>query len=164
SRVIDSVAGARTPALDRRSDRRDLSPTGADTADWLLVSGDLLSILGDHLAVEGRQHRACAARGDSGIPRSIVEKRRLVICMKTKRQESRKTAPAGARNAGGARAGGSRSSAKAVRAAEQPRKKYWPYALALAGVLIAAFEVYGPSLNGPFLFDDNYLPFSVPNF
>src|SRR5207244_10721480 len=84
--------------------------------------------------------------------------------MKTKGQESRKTAPASARSAGGARAAGLRSSAKAVRAAEQPRKKYWRYALALAGVLIAAFEVYGPSLNGPFLFDDNYLPFCVPNF
>src|SRR5229473_2182269 len=84
--------------------------------------------------------------------------------MKTKRQESRKKAPASARSASGDRAAGSRGSAKAVQAAGLPRKKYWPYALALAAVVIAAFEVYGPSLNGPFLFDDNYLPFGVPNF
>ncbi|MEO8024944.1 MAG: tetratricopeptide repeat protein, partial [Bryobacteraceae bacterium] len=29
--------------------------------------------------------------------------------------------------------------------------------------LFAAFEVYGPALNGPFLFDDRYLPFLSPD-
>ena len=30
-------------------------------------------------------------------------------------------------------------------------------------VLFVAFEVYGPALNGEFLFDDSYLPFLMPN-
>ena len=36
------------------------------------------------------------------------------------------------------------------------------YALAFLAVLFVAFEVYGPALNGEFLFDDDYLPFSMP--
>ena len=49
-------------------------------------------------------------------------------------------------------------------AVERPRAAYWPYALGVLLTLVAAFEVYGPSLYGPFIFDDQYLPFSVPNF
>jgi tetratricopeptide (TPR) repeat protein len=30
--------------------------------------------------------------------------------------------------------------------------------------ILAIYEVYRPALNGPFLFDDSYLPFLVPNF
>src|SRR4026209_1083900 len=40
----------------------------------------------------------------------------------------------------------------------------WPYAAGIAVAVAAAFEVYGPSLNGPFLFDDQYLPFGKPDF
>ena len=32
----------------------------------------------------------------------------------------------------------------------------------IALVLFVAFEVYGPALNGEFLFDDSYLPFLMP--
>ena len=45
-----------------------------------------------------------------------------------------------------------------------PQAAYWPYALGFFLALAAAFQVYGPSLYGPFIFDDQYLPFSVPNF
>src|SRR6185503_10304033 len=48
--------------------------------------------------------------------------------------------------------------------AEKRRTAYWPYALGFVIALALAFEVYGPSLNGPFLFDDQYLPFSVSTF
>ena len=70
--------------------------------------------------------------------------------MKAKKQDTRKIR---------------RASAKAATAvAEKPRAAYWPYALGCVLALVVAFEVYGPSLYGPFLFDDQYLPFSVPNF
>ena len=70
--------------------------------------------------------------------------------MKAKKQETRRNR---------------RASAKAASAiAETPRAAYWPYLLGYVLALVVAFEVYGPSLYGPFLFDDQYLPFSVPNF
>jgi tetratricopeptide (TPR) repeat protein len=70
--------------------------------------------------------------------------------MKAKKQETRKSR---------------RASAKAETAvSEKPRTAYWPYALGCVLALVVAFEVYGPSLYGPFLFDDQYLPFSLPNF
>ncbi|HXI39377.1 MAG TPA: hypothetical protein VNH83_05340, partial [Bryobacteraceae bacterium] len=70
--------------------------------------------------------------------------------MKAKRQETRK---------------GRRASARLTTAvAEKPRASYWPYALGFVLALVVAFEVYRPSLYGPFLFDDQYLPFSLPNF
>jgi len=47
---------------------------------------------------------------------------------------------------------------------QKPRAAYWPYGLGFIIALAVAFEVYGPALNGPFLFDDQYLPFSQPNF
>ena len=70
--------------------------------------------------------------------------------MKAKKQESRKSRRAGAR--------------ATTAIAEKPRAAYWPYALGCVLALVVAFQVYGPSLYGPFLFDDQYLPFSVPNF
>jgi protein O-mannosyl-transferase len=57
-----------------------------------------------------------------------------------------------------------RTSVKPATAAPAARVAYWPYAIGFAVALAAAFEVYGPSLYGPFLFDDQYLPFSLPNF
>lgn len=41
---------------------------------------------------------------------------------------------------------------------------WWPYALGLALAALLLIEIYRPALNGPFLFDDLYLPFLVPNF
>src|SRR3954468_6521362 len=42
--------------------------------------------------------------------------------------------------------------------------EFWLWALALVAGLFAAFEVYGPALHGPFLFDDSYLPMNVPDW
>src|SRR6266851_8198357 len=42
------------------------------------------------------------------------------------------------------------------------RPEFWLYALGLLAGLFAAFQVYGPALHGPFLFDDSYLPMNVP--
>ena len=54
---------------------------------------------------------------------------------------------------------------KSTAVVEDPRRTvYWPYALGFFVALALAFEVYGPSLNGPFLFDDQYLPYDIPNF
>src|SRR6185369_1585058 len=36
---------------------------------------------------------------------------------------------------------------------------WWYYALGILAVFVVAFEVYGPALNGPFVYDDVYLPF-----
>ena len=63
----------------------------------------------------------------------------------------------------------SRKSGRAAARPELPvveprRAVYWPYALGLAIALAVAFEVYAPSLNGPFLFDDQFLPFGRPDF
>ena len=55
--------------------------------------------------------------------------------------------------------------AVAVAVDERPdphRIAWWIYALIVLFVLFAAFEVYAPALNGEFLFDDDYLPFSMP--
>ena len=69
--------------------------------------------------------------------------------MKAKKQEARRTG----------------RSAKSVAAAvKEGRVAYWPYALGSFLALAAAFEIYGPSLYGPFLFDDQGLPFEVPTF
>src|SRR3954454_14404356 len=39
---------------------------------------------------------------------------------------------------------------------------WWHYALGLLAVCVVAFEVYGPALTGPFVYDDVYLPFMNP--
>ena len=67
--------------------------------------------------------------------------------MKEKKKHTRKT--------------GAKSMAAVI---ETPRVPYWTYALGFFLALAVAFQVYGPSLYGPFIFDDQYLPFSVPNF
>lgn len=41
--------------------------------------------------------------------------------------------------------------------------QWWPYALVLAA-LLAVFWAYAPAAHGPFLFDDNTLPFALPQF
>lgn len=52
-------------------------------------------------------------------------------------------------------------------ATESPARQkrgYWSAAACVALVLLALYEVYRPALSGPFLFDDLYLPFLIPNF
>jgi tetratricopeptide (TPR) repeat protein len=50
------------------------------------------------------------------------------------------------------------------RAVEISRPRpWWHWALGVFLVLVVAFEVYSPALNGEFLFDDSYLPFLMPN-
>ena len=43
-------------------------------------------------------------------------------------------------------------------------RKWWIYAGALALLLFFVFELYGPALNGPFLFDDRAFAFFRPDF
>jgi protein O-mannosyl-transferase len=40
----------------------------------------------------------------------------------------------------------------------------WLYLVAACATLLALLEAYQPALNGPFLFDDLYLPFQLPDF
>src|SRR5262245_2897460 len=55
------------------------------------------------------------------------------------------------------------SEAPPITAEATPRSfVWWPWAAALAGLFVI-FEVYGPALRGPFLFDDRYLPFMSPS-
>src|SRR5260370_3360834 len=54
---------------------------------------------------------------------------------------------------------------KPSRSAEEGVKKgpeFWLWAIGLVAGLFAVFQVYGPALHGPFLFDDSYLPMNVP--
>src|ERR1022692_2742490 len=63
--------------------------------------------------------------------------------MKPRKRESRKTPEAALRT-------------------QPDRSKLWMYAIGLAVGLFAAFQAYAPALNGPFLFDDLYLPMTAP--
>jgi len=54
---------------------------------------------------------------------------------------------------------------KARLAAPAPRRSWWgPYQTIAAAAIVAAFFAYAPALRGPFLFDDNTLPFALPSF
>src|SRR4051794_13558068 len=44
------------------------------------------------------------------------------------------------------------------------RSTVWAAWGVAAAAVIAVFWAYAPSMNGPFLFDDLYLPFMVPGF
>src|SRR6185312_1667017 len=46
--------------------------------------------------------------------------------------------------------------------APKPKRVWWPWAAALAGLFVV-LEVYGPALSGVFVLDDRYLPFMDPN-
>jgi len=70
--------------------------------------------------------------------------------MKTKKEQSRKSRRAVAKTA--------------PPVVEKPRSLFQPYAIGFAAALVVAFLVYEPSLYGPFLFDDQYLPFDKPDF
>jgi tetratricopeptide (TPR) repeat protein len=50
----------------------------------------------------------------------------------------------------------------ASKAAAPPSR--WPVFAALAAALLVVLWAYGPSLHGPFLFDDQTLPFALPGF
>jgi tetratricopeptide (TPR) repeat protein len=41
---------------------------------------------------------------------------------------------------------------------------FWPLIIGSFVALCAVFTVYGPGLNGPFLLDDDYLPYTLPGF
>ncbi|MGA3240779.1 MAG: tetratricopeptide repeat protein [Bryobacteraceae bacterium] len=57
-----------------------------------------------------------------------------------------------------------------ARAAQPPSSKpvappsRWPVFAALAAALVVVLWAYGPALHGPFLFDDQTLPFALPGF
>jgi tetratricopeptide (TPR) repeat protein len=53
----------------------------------------------------------------------------------------------------------SRPAAKAAQAPPSPQ--VWPYAAAAAAAALAVFWAYSPAVHGPFLFDDNFLPFGT---
>src|ERR1700687_5577660 len=40
----------------------------------------------------------------------------------------------------------------------------WHYALGLFIAFCAVYQVYSPAMNGPFLLDDNSLPYMLPDF
>jgi protein O-mannosyl-transferase len=67
--------------------------------------------------------------------------------MKSKKKDNRKTAHA-----------------VAVPPVSQAGPRRWPYMLAAFLALAAVFEAYQPALYGPFVFDDNFLPFRLPRF
>lgn len=54
--------------------------------------------------------------------------------------------------------------AAAVKTAEPWRPKPWHYLAAAFAALLVLLELYGPALSGPFVFDDEYLPFALPGF
>jgi len=58
----------------------------------------------------------------------------------------------------------SKPPARAVATAEPVRDPWiWIYVSSLLVALIAAFEIYWPSIHGPFLLDDTYLLFMAPD-
>ena len=48
--------------------------------------------------------------------------------------------------------------------ARQERQEWWMYGLGILAGLFVAFQVYAPAQNGPFLFDDLYLPMNQAAF
>ncbi len=67
-----------------------------------------------------------------------------------KRSSSPKTAP--------------QPAAKVQAAARPAGIRPWHYLVGALAVLIIAFEIYQPAIQGPFLFDDRYLPFFLPGW
>jgi tetratricopeptide (TPR) repeat protein len=52
---------------------------------------------------------------------------------------------------------------KTVVASPPPRRRAWPWVLGVVGAAVVVFWAYAPAMHGEFLFDDNVLPFSLPN-
>ncbi len=57
-----------------------------------------------------------------------------------------------------------RSATSVVAAAPSRQFQLWHYALGFFIAFCAVYQVYSPALNGPFLLDDSYLPYMLPNF
>src|ERR1700685_1839272 len=57
-----------------------------------------------------------------------------------------------------------RSGTSVVQAAPAREVHAWHYALGFFIAFCAVYQVYSPALNGPFLLDDSYLPYMLPNF
>ena len=55
-----------------------------------------------------------------------------------------------------------RAEKPAAAEAPRPKRAWWPWAAALAGLFVV-LGVYDPALNGAFVLDDRYLPFMDPN-
>jgi protein O-mannosyl-transferase len=62
----------------------------------------------------------------------------------------------------GAPQGGRRTTVVAALPQAVPRSFFWPAAIAIAAAFGAVFILYGPAMNGPFLLDDDYLPYRTP--
>ncbi len=45
-----------------------------------------------------------------------------------------------------------------------PSRRRWPVFTSFALAFFILFEMYGPAINAPFLFDDKYLPFTHPGY
>ena len=52
---------------------------------------------------------------------------------------------------------------KTVVAPAEARSGAWPWVLGVVGAAVVVFWAYAPAMHGEFLFDDNVLPFSLPN-
>src|SRR5271169_1190253 len=57
-----------------------------------------------------------------------------------------------------------RSATSVPASAPASQFKVWHYALGFFIAFCAVYQVYSPALNGPFLLDDSYLPYMLPNF
>jgi tetratricopeptide (TPR) repeat protein len=53
---------------------------------------------------------------------------------------------------------------KAAAPAPKPGTPWWIYAAAVIAAAYAAFQVYAPALNGPFVFDDANLPYHMQDY
>lgn len=49
-------------------------------------------------------------------------------------------------------------------AAPAPKSYVWYYVAGVLAAFYAVYLVYTPAMNGPFLLDDSYLPYRLPNF
>lgn len=55
-----------------------------------------------------------------------------------------------------------RAGLEVVAASAAPSGKLWWYAAGIFALVYAGFQAYGLVLNGPFVFDDGYLPSACP--
>ena len=58
----------------------------------------------------------------------------------------------------------SKTKAVPVAMAAPPQREWWPYGVGFLVAFVALFLVFGPSMSGPFLLDDTYLPYVQPAF
>ncbi len=53
---------------------------------------------------------------------------------------------------------------KAAKSEAPKNSRLWYYVAGVVAALVVVFEIYGPAIRGPFLFDDRYLPFFLPGW